>query len=63
MTNEQFYGRVAALGLKSTAVPTVYQTLDEQERFNVPHPDSFVDDVEREVFLEWLAMMVPKGGG
>ena len=53
MTDEEFYGRVRACGLKPTAVQTVWQTLDEQERIYVPLP-STKDDDEKEIFLQQL---------
>jgi hypothetical protein len=53
VTDEEFYRRVRNCGLKPTAVPTVWQTLDEQEHFYVPIP-STLDDDEKQSFLEEL---------
>lgn len=53
---DAYYVQVKNLGLKPTAVPTVWQTLDEQERFNVPDPTT-KDEDERNAHLAQLKLM------
>jgi hypothetical protein len=53
---EAFYSRVRNLGLKPTAVPTVWQTLDEQQHFDVPDPAT-LDKEEQESYLKTLQEM------
>lgn len=57
MTDEDFYRRVRALGLKPTKIATVFITLDEQTPFSVPKP-SELTELEKESYLEQLALLV-----
>jgi hypothetical protein len=56
ITIEQYYQKVRQLGLKPKT-KTVWQTLDESDRFNVPDPTNLPDRV-REAILEDLELLV-----
>lgn len=53
---DAYYAEVRNMGLKPTSVPTVWQTLDEQEKFNVPDPTT-KDNDERRKHLEVLRLL------
>lgn len=56
---ETYYGQLRSLGLKPTGVPSVWQTLDEQDRFNIGYP-SEMSETERASHLEHISKMLGK---